>query len=158
MRVGIGYDSHRFDEGDHVPIGGIKISHTHGVKAHSDGDVLIHALIDAMLGAAALGDIGSHFPDTDPHFKNVESSQFLLHVVELLKQHHLQLTNMDATIVAEAPKLASHITTIRENLAELLQVQITQISVKATTNEKMGWIGRGEGLAATVFVALGNIS
>ncbi len=158
MRVGFGYDSHRFKEGDHVPIGGIKVAHIQGVKAHSDGDVLIHALIDAMLGAAALGDIGSHFPDTDPHYQNVESSKFLLHVIDLLKQHNLQLVNMDATIIAEAPKLAPYIIPIREHLATLLQVQVTQISVKATTNEKMGWIGRNEGLAATVVVMLGNIS
>lgn len=157
MRVGFGYDSHRFDQGDHVPIGGIKITHTHGVKAHSDGDVLIHALIDAMLGAAALGDIGSHFPDTDPQYQNVESSEFLLHVVDLLKRHNFQLVNMDATIIAEAPKLAPYIVSIREHLAALLQVQVTQISVKATTNEKMGWIGRKEGLAATVVVVLGNL-
>lgn len=154
MRVGIGYDSHRFAEGDHVPIGGINIPYEKGIKAHSDGDVLLHALVDALLGAAALGDIGSHFPDTDPRFKNMHSSGFVEHTLNLLKQHHLQLSNMDATIIAEAPKLSKHIPEIRNHLSSLLQIPITQISVKATTNEMMGWIGRGEGLAATVIVSL----
>lgn len=154
MRVGIGYDSHRFTEGDHVPIGGVKIQHDKGIKAHSDGDVLLHALVDAMLGAAALGDLGSHFPDTDPRFANMQSSGFVEHTLKLLKEHNLQLSNMDATIIAESPKMAPHISSIREHLSELLQVPITQISVKATTNEKMGWIGRSEGLAATVIVTL----
>ena len=154
MRVGIGYDSHRFTDGDHVPIGGVKIAYDKGIHAHSDGDVLLHALVDAMLGAAALGDLGSHFPDTDPQFAGMQSSGFVEHTLNLLKEHNLQLSNMDATIIAEQPKMAPHIPTIREHLSELLQIPITQISVKATTNEKMGWIGRNEGLAATVIVVL----
>ncbi len=154
MRVGIGYDSHRFDDGDHVPIGGIKIPYEKGIKAHSDGDVLLHALVDAMLGAAALGDLGAHFPDTDPQFKGMHSSGFVTHTLNLLKQHNLALSNMDATIIAEEPKMARYIPQIRAHLSQLLQVPITQISVKATTNEQMGWIGRKEGLAATVIVGL----
>lgn len=154
MRVGIGYDSHRFAEGDHVPIGGVRIPHVRGVKAHSDGDVLLHALVDAMLGAAALGDIGSHFPDSDPQFANMPSSGFVEHTVSLLKEHHYHISNLDATIIAEAPKLSMHISTIRDHLSNLLQIPITQISVKATTNEQMGWIGREEGLAAMVVVTL----
>jgi 2-C-methyl-D-erythritol 2,4-cyclodiphosphate synthase len=158
MRVGIGYDSHKFAEGEYVPVGGVKIPYDRGVKAHSDGDVLLHALVDALLGAAALGDIGSHFPDTDPQFAGMESAGFVMHTMQLLKQHNLQLNNMDATIIAEAPKMAKHIPAIREHLSDLLQVPITQISVKATTNEKMGWIGRQEGLAATVIVSISNLS
>lgn len=152
MKVGIGYDSHRFTEGDHIFIGGVKISCPYGIQAHSDGDVLLHALVDALLGAAALGDIGTHFPDTDPQFKGMDSSYFLTETMYLLKQHHLELSNMDATIIVEKPKLNSHISIIREHLADLLQLPITRISVKAKTNEKMGWIGRQEGLAATVVV------
>jgi 2-C-methyl-D-erythritol 2,4-cyclodiphosphate synthase len=154
MRVGIGYDSHRFAKGDHVPIGGVKIPYEKGIEAHSDGDVLLHALVDAMLGAAALGDLGSHFPDTDPRFKGMQSSGFVEHTLNLLKQHNLQLSNMDATIIAEAPKMSKYISQIRNHLSTILQVPITRISVKATTNEMMGWIGRGEGLAATVIVSL----
>lgn len=157
MRVGIGYDSHRFAEGDHVPIGGVEIPFNQGILAHSDGDVLLHALVDAMLGAAALGDLGSHFPDTDPRFANMASSGFVEHTLNLLKAHNLQLSNMDATIIAEAPKLSPYTAKIREHLSNLLQVPITQISVKATTNEKMGWLGRGEGLAATVIVMLSTL-
>lgn len=154
MKVGIGYDSHRFTEGDHIFIGGVKIPCLYGIKAHSDGDVLLHALVDALLGAAALGDIGTHFPDTDSKFKGMDSSYFLIETMHLLKQHHLELNNMDATVIAEKPKLNSHISLIREHLADLLQLPITRISVKAKTNEKMGWIGREEGLAATVIVSL----
>lgn len=154
MKVGIGYDSHRFVEGDHVFIGGVKIPCRYGVKAHSDGDVLLHALIDALLGAAALGDIGAHFPDTDPQFKGMDSGYFLKKVMSLLQQHHLQLNNMDATIITETPKLMTHIVAIRENMAHLLQVPITSISIKAKTNEKMGWIGREEGLGAMVIVSI----
>ena len=154
MKVGIGYDSHRFTEGEHVFIGGVKIPCRYGVKAHSDGDVLLHALVDALLGAAALGDIGTHFPDTDPRYQGMDSSYFLKETMELLKQQHLELNNMDATIIAETPKLITYIPTIREHMADLLQLPITRISVKAKTNEKMGWIGREEGLAATVIVSL----
>ena len=154
MKVGIGYDSHRFTEGDHIFIGGVKIPCRYGVIAHSDGDVLLHALVDALLGAAALGDIGTYFPDTDPQFKGKESSYFLTETMSLLKQHHLQLHNMDATIITETPKLLPHLSAIRENIATLLQLPVTRISVKAKTNEKMGWVGREEGLTATVVVSL----
>ena len=154
MKVGIGYDSHRFAEGDHIFIGGVKIPCRYGVIAHSDGDVLFHALVDALLGAAALGDIGTYFPDTDPQFKGKESSYFLTETMNLLKQHHLQLHNMDATIITETPKLLPHMSAIRENIATLLQLPVTRISVKAKTNEKMGWVGREEGLTATVVVSL----
>lgn len=154
MRVGIGYDSHQFTDGDSLHIGGVEISHTHGVKAHSDGDVLLHALVDALLGAAALGDIGTHFPDDDPRYKNNSSSDFVLHAIDLLKQQNLQLNNLDATIITESPRLKEHILAIRTHIADLFQVPMTEVSVKATTNEKMGWIGRQEGLAAMVVVSV----
>ncbi len=154
MRVGIGYDSHRFMQGTYIPIGGVNIPHEKGIKAHSDGDVLLHALVDALLGAAALGDLGSHFPDTDPRFSGMPSVEFVKHAMSLLKKHNWQLSNMDATIITQAPKMMRYIPQIRENLSAVLQLPITHISVKAKTNEGMGWIGREEGLAATVVVCL----
>ncbi len=154
MKVGIGYDCHRFLSGDHIMIGGVSIACEYSIDAHSDGDVLLHALVDALLGAAALGDIGLHFPDTNPQFKNCDSRYFLQETMALLKNHHLSFSNMDATIITETPKLAKHISAIRENIAALLEVPITEISVKAKTNEKMGWIGREEGIAAMVVVTL----
>lgn len=154
MRIGMGYDSHRFAPGDTVMIGGVAIPYEYGIEAHSDGDVLLHALVDALLGASALGDIGQHFPDTDARYSNMSSSQFVTAVMQLLEKYHYRVGNVDATVVLELPKLKAHMTVIREHIANLLDVSISEISVKATTNEKMGFIGRGEGLAATVVVTL----
>lgn len=154
MRIGFGYDSHRFTDGNHVPIGGVSIPHTHGVKAHSDGDVLLHALIDAMLGALAMGDIGQHFPDTDPAYQNKSSDFFVETVCRMLADARWQVNNVDATVIAETPKLAKHMPLIRQRVAELLDIPMDRVSVKATTNEGLGWIGRHEGLAATVVVTL----
>lgn len=157
MRIGQGYDCHRFTAGNGLPIGGVWIAHDRGVEAHSDGDVLIHALIDALLGAAALGDIGQHFPDTDPAFKNCSSVDLLMHVSRLLADHGWSIHNIDATVVAERPKLGPHVLSIRTALSSALSLSIGQVSVKAKTNEKMGWIGAGEGLAAIVVVSLVNL-
>lgn len=154
MRIGCGYDSHRFMPGDHVMLGGVKIPFTQGVAAHSDGDVLLHAIVDALLGAAALGDIGQHFPDTDPRYAGFSSSDFLREVMDLLQAQHYRVGNVDATVILELPKLNPRIQAIREHLANLLSVSMTQVSVKATTNEKMGFIGRGEGIAAMSVVTL----
>lgn len=154
IKIGYGYDSHRFAPGNHVMIGGIKIPHTHGIQAHSDGDVLLHALTDALLGALALGDIGQHFPDTDPAFANVDSAGFVTHTLDLIVHRGYRVGNVDATVIAETPKLKPHATPMRENIAQLLGVDMTVVSIKASTNEKMGWIGRGEGLAAQVVLLL----
>lgn len=154
MRIGHGYDVHAFTEGDHIVLGGVHISHTHAFAAHSDGDVLIHALCDALLGAAAMGDIGRHFPDTSSEFENIDSRILLRHVVNLLQQQGYALGNADITIIAQAPKLAPHIEAMRTNLALDLQVEIDQINVKATTTEKLGFAGRKEGIAAHAVVLL----
>ncbi len=154
MRIGFGIDSHAFAKGDHVMIGGVRVPHNKGVRAHSDGDVLLHALVDALLGAAALGDIGQHFPDTDPQFANASSDMFVTHTINLLSEKKYSINNVDATVILEAPRLAQHIPVMRNTIAELLQLPIDCVNVKATTNEKMGWIGRGEGLSAHVVVLL----
>jgi 2-C-methyl-D-erythritol 4-phosphate cytidylyltransferase/2-C-methyl-D-erythritol 2,4-cyclodiphosphate synthase len=148
MKVGIGFDAHTFGAGDHVMLGGVRIAHTHGLIAHSDGDVIIHALCDALLGAAGLGDIGQHFPDSDPRWRGVASRTFLEHVVRLLDEHALRIVNADVTLLAEEPRLAPHRDMIRRTLAELLRVPAEALNLKATTLERMGFIGRGEGLAA----------
>ncbi|ACO80013.1 2-C-methyl-D-erythritol 2,4-cyclodiphosphate synthase [Azotobacter vinelandii CA] len=147
MRIGHGYDVHRFAEGDFVTLGGVRIPHRFGLLAHSDGDVLLHALCDALLGAAALGDIGRHFPDTDPRFKGVDSRVLLRHVVALVREKGWRVGNVDATIVAQAPKMAPHIERMRLSIAEDLQVGVEQVNVKATTTEKLGFTGREEGIA-----------
>lgn len=154
MRVGFGYDSHAFSEGDHLWIGGVKIPFSEGVRSHSDGDVLLHALIDAMLGAAALGDIGRHFPDTDPAFKNINSSKLVRETLAMIKGQSLELNNIDATIIVERPRLATYMNEMVERLSDLTELTTKQINIKAKTNEKMGWIGRGEGIAACVIVSL----
>lgn len=154
IKIGQGIDVHAFCEGDFVTLGGIQIPHTHGIKAHSDGDVILHALCDALLGALALGDIGQHFPDTDPTYKGVDSKQLLRHVDELIKAKGYTLSNADITVIAEAPKLAPHNHAMRACIADVLKVEIDCISIKATTNEKMGWIGRGEGIYASAVVLL----
>jgi 2-C-methyl-D-erythritol 2,4-cyclodiphosphate synthase len=147
MRIGHGYDVHRFTEGSFVTLGGVQIPHKFGLLAHSDGDVLLHALADALLGAAALGDIGKHFPDTDPTFKGADSRVLLRHVLGLLHDKGWLVGNVDATIVAQAPKMAPHIEAMRALIAEDLQVALDQVNVKATTTEKLGFTGREEGIA-----------
>ncbi|MFZ5957261.1 2-C-methyl-D-erythritol 2,4-cyclodiphosphate synthase [Pseudomonas knackmussii] len=147
MRIGHGYDVHRFGEGDFITLGGVRISHKFGLIAHSDGDVLLHALADALLGACALGDIGRHFPDTDPRFKGADSRALLRHVVSLVKGKGYVVGNVDATIVAQAPKMAPHIEAMRANIAADLEVDVDQVNVKATTTEKLGFTGREEGIA-----------
>lgn len=154
MRVGFGYDSHAFMEGNHIILGGVKIDFHRALRAHSDGDVLWHAIADALLGAAALGDLGQHFSDKDPQHKNKPSSEMLLFINELLMRENFRIHNIDATVITEQPKLSSYIEAIRKNIASLLNLNIKQVSVKAKTNEKMGWIGKGEGLAACAVVSL----
>ncbi|MDP3817207.1 2-C-methyl-D-erythritol 2,4-cyclodiphosphate synthase [Pseudomonas sp.] len=147
MRIGHGYDVHRFTEGAFITLGGVQIPHKFGLLAHSDGDVLLHALADALLGAAALGDIGRHFPDTDPTYKGADSRVLLRHVVGLIAAKGWGVGNVDATIVAQAPKMAPHIERMRELIAADLQVELDQVNVKATTTEKLGFTGREEGIA-----------
>lgn len=147
MRIGHGFDVHAFDEGDFVTLGGVQIPYSQGLKAHSDGDVALHALTDALLGAAALGDIGQHFPDTDPQWKGADSRMLLRHVVRLIAEKGYQVGNADVTIIAQAPKMAPHIPAMRAYLAEDLQVELDAINVKATTTEKLGYVGRKEGIA-----------
>lgn len=147
MRIGHGYDVHRFCDGEFVTLGGVQIAHKFGLMAHSDGDVLLHALSDALLGAAALGDIGKHFPDTDPQFKGADSRVLLRHVLGLVKAKGWQVGNVDATIVAQAPKMAPHIDAMRNLIAADLEVALDQVNVKATTTEKLGFTGREEGIA-----------
>ena len=147
MRIGHGYDVDRFCDGEFVTLGGVQIAHKFGLLAHSDGDVLLHALSDALLGAAAMGDIGKHFPDTDPQFKGADSRVLLRHVLGLIKAKGWQVGNVDATIVAQAPKMAPHIDTMRSLIAADLGVALDQVNVKATTTEKLGFTGREEGIA-----------
>ncbi|HIZ49778.1 MAG TPA: 2-C-methyl-D-erythritol 2,4-cyclodiphosphate synthase [Candidatus Pseudomonas excrementavium] len=147
MRIGHGYDVHRFGEGDFITLGGLRIAHDRGLVAHSDGDVVLHALTDAILGAAALGDIGRHFPDTDPQFKGADSRVLLRHALSLVHAKGWQVGNVDVTIAAQAPKLAPHIETMCERVAEDLQVTRDQVNIKATTTEKLGFVGRKEGIS-----------
>jgi 2-C-methyl-D-erythritol 2,4-cyclodiphosphate synthase len=154
MRIGHGYDVHAFTEGDHIVLGGVRIDHSHAFAAHSDGDVLIHALCDALLGAMALGDIGRHFPDTSAEFENIDSRVLLRHVMGLVAEQGYRLGNADMTIIAQAPKLAPHIEAMRTILAADLQAEIGQVNVKATTTEKLGFAGRREGVAAHAVVVL----
>ncbi len=156
IRIGHGYDAHRFGPGDHVVLAGEHVPHTHGVVAHSDGDVLIHALCDALLGAAGLGDIGRHFPDHDPQYKGADSRKLLRHVVELLREQAWHVVNADLTLIAQAPRVSNHINPMRANLAKDMSVQASQVNVKATTTEGMGWVGRAEGLAAHAVVLISD--
>lgn len=154
MRIGQGYDVHAFGEGDHITLGGVFIPYERGLVAHSDGDVLIHALCDALLGAAALGDIGQHFPDTDPNYSGADSRELLREVVALVKSKGYQLANADMTIIAQAPKMSLHIEQMRNNLAKDLGCVVDQVNVKATTTEKLGFEGRKEGIACQAVVLL----
>jgi 2-C-methyl-D-erythritol 2,4-cyclodiphosphate synthase len=153
-RIGQGYDVHAFGPGDHVTLGGVKIPHTHGIKAHSDGDVLLHALCDALLGAAGLGDIGMHFPDTDPKWRGTDSRMFVRHAYELLKAQGWRVVNVDSTVLAEAPRLGKHREAMRANIAADLNIDASCVNVKATTTEGMGYIGRREGLACQAVVLI----
>lgn len=155
IRIGQGIDVHAFEEGDYVTLAGIRIPHTHGLKAHSDGDVVLHALCDALLGALALGDIGQHFPDTDEQFKGADSKVLLKHVYQLILDRGYQLNNADITVACERPKLAKHNLDMRQSIADVLDVDINQISIKATTTEKLGFTGRQEGILsiATVLIS-----
>lgn len=148
MRIGIGYDVHKLVENRDLILGGVKIPYEKGLLGHSDADVLAHAVMDALLGAAALGDIGKHFPDTDSAFKGASSIELMKEVAVILKDHGYKVGNIDATVIAQAPKLAPHITDMRKNMARALEIDVDRLSVKATTTEKLGFAGRGEGIAA----------
>ncbi|MCW8919143.1 MAG: 2-C-methyl-D-erythritol 2,4-cyclodiphosphate synthase [Gammaproteobacteria bacterium] len=154
MRIGHGYDVHAFTAGDHIVLGGVTIPHSHAFAAHSDGDVLIHALCDALLGAVALGDIGRHFPDTAAEYQGIDSRILLRQVVGLVKEKGYRLGNADMTIIAQAPRMALHIEDMRANLAADLQADSAQVNVKATTTERLGFAGREEGIAAHAVVLL----
>ncbi len=148
MRIGTGYDVHRLVPERELILGGVKIPYEKGLLGHSDADVLLHAIMDALLGAAALGDIGRHFPDTDPAYRGISSVTLLREVRKLLRQEGYQVENIDATIVAQKPKLAPYLEEMRENTAEALDISVGQVSIKATTEEGLGFTGSGEGIAA----------
>lgn len=153
-RIGHGIDVHRFGPGDHVTLGGVRIAHDQGLVAHSDGDVALHALADALLGALALGDIGQHFPDTDAAYAGADSRVLLRHVMDLVRRHGHQVANADITVLAERPRLAAHVPLMRERIAEDLGIPADRVSVKATTTEKLGFVGRREGIEAHAVVLL----
>lgn len=148
MRIGMGYDVHRLTEGRDLILGGVKIPYEKGLLGHSDADVLLHAVMDALLGAAALGDIGKHFPDSDPAYKGISSLKLLEHVGELLEKEGYTVGNIDATIIAQRPKMAPHIPVMRKNIAEVLRIEENQINIKATTEEGLGFTGSGEGISS----------
>jgi 2-C-methyl-D-erythritol 2,4-cyclodiphosphate synthase len=154
MRIGQGFDVHAFQEGGTLVLGGVQIPHSHSLAAHSDGDVLLHALCDALLGAAALGDIGRHFPDTDLQYRGISSRVLLRDVVGKVQSRKLRLVNTDLTLVAQAPRLAPYIENMQQNIADDLQATLEQVNVKATTTEHLGFTGRGEGIAAFAVVLL----
>jgi 2-C-methyl-D-erythritol 2,4-cyclodiphosphate synthase len=154
FRVGNGFDVHAFGPGDGVMLGGLHVPWDRGVLAHSDGDVLLHALTDALLGAGGLGDIGQHFPDTDPRWRGAASAQFVTHALQLLARDGWRLVNADLTLLAEAPRIAKHRAAICECIAGALGVAVGQVNLKATTTEKLGFIGRSEGLAAQAVVLI----
>lgn len=154
MRIGMGYDVHRLVEDRALILGGVEIDHSHGLLGHSDADVLLHAIMDAMLGAAALGDIGRHFPDDDPKYKGISSMILLSHVRDSIEATGYQIGNIDATIICESPKLMPHIPHMVENIASCLGIEINQVNIKATTTEKLGFTGRKEGIASDAIVLL----
>ena len=153
-RFGMGYDVHKLVEGRKLILGGVEVPHTLGLLGHSDADVLLHAISDALLGAAALGDIGRHFPDTDPQYKGADSMKLLAHVVALIKEKGYKVGNVDATIVAQRPKLKDYIQTMNENIARVLEVEPDQVNVKATTEEKLGFTGTEPGISAYAVAGL----
>ena len=154
MRVGCGFDVHAFGPGDSVILGGVRIAHTRGVVAHSDGDVVLHALCDALLGAAGLGDIGQHFSDSDPQWRGADSARFVATVLAMLRGRALAVENADVTVIAQAPKIAPHREAMRRRIAQLLGVEAARVNVKATTTEGLGFLGRGEAIAAQAVVLL----
>lgn len=154
LRIGHGFDVHRFGDGDHLIIGGVRLPFDHGFVAHSDGDVLLHAISDALLGACGLGDIGRHFPDTDPAFAGADSRDLLRHVMTLVREAGYRVGNLDATLMAQAPKMAPHVAAMAANIAVDLGVEPAAVNVKATTTERLGFTGRGEGIAAEAVVLL----
>lgn len=158
MRVGMGYDVHKLVEGRDLILGGVTIPYEKGLLGHSDADVLLHAVMDALLGAAALGDIGTHFPDTDPQYKGISSIRLLEHVAGLLDEHQYIIENIDATIIAQRPKMRPYIDQMRENMAEALKISVDQINVKATTEEGLGFTGSGEGISSQAVCALEKIT
>ena len=158
FRIGQGYDVHAFCPGDHVMLGGVRVAHSHGVLAHSDGDVVLHALCDAMLGALALGDIGLHFPPSDARWKDADSAQFLQHCDGLLRERGWCVGNCDITLICEAPKIGPHAHAMREQIAADLDIPVDAVSIKATTSERLGFTGRGEGIAAQAVCLLTKAS
>lgn len=154
LRVGQGYDVHAFTQGDHLTLGGERIAHSRGILAHSDGDVLLHAICDALLGAAGLGDIGMHFPDTDARWRGTDSRAFVRHVHGLLRQRGYRVLNVDATVIAQAPRLGPHREAMRANVASDLAIEPACVNLKATTTEGLGFIGREEGIACQAIVLL----
>ena len=158
MRVGLGYDVHKLVGGRDLIIGGVNIPHEKGLLGHSDADVLLHAISDALLGAAALGDIGKHFPDTDPKYKGADSLKLLEHVGSLLEENLYIIENIDATIIAQRPKMAPHIQQMRENIARVLGLEVDQVNVKATTEEGLGFTGTGEGISSQAICAIEKIT
>lgn len=154
MRIGMGYDVHRLTDNRELIMGGVKIPYEKGLLGHSDADVLVHAVMDALLGAAALGDIGKHFPDTDPQYKGASSIKLLEHVGRLLNDNLYFIENIDATIIAQAPKMRPHIDLMRQNIAEALGIEISRVNVKATTEEGLGFTGSGEGISSQAICML----
>ena len=157
MRIGMGYDVHRLTEGRDLILGGVKIPYEKGLLGHSDADVLLHAVMDALLGAAALGDIGKHFPDTDPAYEGASSMRLLEHVGKLLEERLYVVENIDATIIAQRPKMAPHIEEMRRNIAAALHLELDQVNVKATTEEGLGFTGTGEGISAQAVACLESV-
>ena len=158
MRVGIGYDAHQLIAGRDLILGGVKIPHEKGLLGHSDADVLVHSIMDAIFGAAALGDIGQHFPDTDVEYKGISSLELLSRVGKLLEEHRLVIENIDSTIIAENPKLKPYLQEMTENIARALELNVDQVSVKATTEERLGFTGREEGIAAQAICSLTKVT
>ena len=154
MRIGHGYDVHQLVEGRKLILGGVPIDHAKGLLGHSDADVLLHAICDAIIGALGLGDIGQHFPDSDEQYSGIDSRLLLTHVTKLMQEHGFQIGNLDATLIAQAPKLATHLPAMKENIATDLACTFSQVNIKATTTEKLGFAGREEGIAAHAVVIL----
>lgn len=154
MRVGIGYDVHKLVEGRDLILGGVNIPYEKGLLGHSDADVIVHAIMDALLGAAALGDIGQHFPDTDPQYKGISSIALLKHVGKLLEENNYVIENIDSTIIAQRPKMMPHLPQMQKNVAEALGIEVNQVNIKATTEEGMGFTGAGEGISAQAICLL----
>lgn len=156
MRIGMGYDVHRLTADRKLILGGVEIPYEKGLLGHSDADVLLHAIMDALLGAAALGDIGKHFPDSDPAYQGISSVKLLEHVGRLLEEHLFLIENIDATIIAQAPKMRPHIDAMRQKIADALQIEVSQVNVKATTEEGLGFTGTGEGISAQAVCMLSS--